>query len=110
MMRLIAFMDSGGLNRAFQAHPRRSVVTGSGLAAHPGVHAGIDQFRSEDRVEQQVIDPHTGILLPMLTKVIPESVNPLVREMRPDRIRPALGEQPLITLAGLWLQQGIIDP
>src|SRR6266478_5326954 len=90
-------------SRPFQTHPGRGMVAGSGLTAYPGVHAGINQLGTQSRIKQKMIDPKTRVLLPMLPKIIPESVHPLVGETGPHRIAPALRQQPLVTLL---LQEG----
>src|SRR5689334_16242726 len=86
------------------------MIASAGLAAHPSVHTGSNQLRFERKIQQKMIDPEPGVLFPMLAKVIPECVDPLVRETCAHGICPALGEQPLETLAGGRLQQGVFEP
>ncbi|MOA55226.1 hypothetical protein D3C78_1789820 [compost metagenome] len=51
-----------------------------------------------------MIDAQTGVGLPMLPKVIPKRIEPILGIQMPQRIGPALIEQALITLAALGLQ------
>src|SRR5262249_2755528 len=90
-------------SRLFHANPGWGVIAGAGLAAHPRIDTSIDQLGFEGSIEQKMINPQTGVSLPMLTEVIPESVNTLLRQTRPQGIRPTLSEEALITVAGLRL-------
>src|SRR5262249_15532876 len=91
----------------FQAYPSRSMIAGAWRTADPSVDARFDQLLLKGSIEQQMIDPQPGVLLPMLAKIIPERIDPLVREMRPQGISPALCEQASVTVAGFWLEQRV---
>jgi hypothetical protein len=55
-----------------------------------------------------VIDPKTGVGLPMLPKIIPKCINPFIAVDSTKRIGPALTQQPLETFAAFRLQQRIL--
>lgn len=92
------------------ANPRRRMVAGVRFIAYPGIHARLMQIRTQRRIEQQMVDPQPGIFLPMLTEIVPERVEPVLRVQMPQRIRPALIQQALITCATLRLQQRVLEP
>src|SRR5688572_17399694 len=90
-----------------QPHPGGGVVAGGGLAADPGIDTGVEEARGEFAVEQKVIDAHAGILFPVLAEIIPEGVDRFVGKLRADGVGPTLREEPLVTVAGFGLEEGV---
>ena len=86
------------------------MITGMLFTPYPCIYADVFQVRGEYRVEQQMVDAQPGILLPMLTEIIPKRVHPLFRVQVPQRVDPALGKQPLKALTAFWLEEGILEP
>src|SRR5688572_19928088 len=46
----------------------------------------------------------------MLAEIIPEGVDRFVRELRSDGIGPTLCQEPLVTVAGFGLEEGVVAP
>ena len=86
------------------------MVAGAALAADPFVDARFFEKRLCHGVEQNVIDAQAGVGLPVLSEVIPESVNLFVGELRADGIGPALREEALVAVAGFGLEQCVFAP
>src|SRR5690606_22974912 len=76
-----------------EPYPGRGMVACTRLAAYPGVDAGVDQSLGQGWIEQQMVDPQTGVAFPVLAKIVPERVDRLVRVPGAHRIEPALREQ-----------------
>ncbi|MNP85742.1 hypothetical protein D3C76_1856210 [compost metagenome] len=66
------------------------MVAGLGPVADPGIHPSGLEVRRELRVEQQVVDTQPGIARPVVAKIVPEGVDPLIRVQMTQRIGPAL--------------------
>jgi len=80
------------------------------FTSNPCIHAGVLQVGSKHRVQQKMVDAQTGIFLRVLTEIIPERVNPLLRMQVPHRVDPTLTQQPLETFAAFRLKEGILEP
>jgi AraC family transcriptional regulator, activator of mtrCDE len=63
--------------KLFEHDPRRCVIAGAFFAAHLAVDAGFDQPRGDDRAQQQMIQPQSGVARPAVSHVIPERVHRL---------------------------------
>src|SRR5690606_15185515 len=93
-----------------QFDPGRRMVAGVFLIANPAIHALLFYAGRQVLAEQQVNDAQAGILLPVLTEIVPEGVNALVRVSGAQGIGPALGKQALVALAAFRLQQRVLGP
>lgn len=84
------------------------MITGMRFAPHPGIHARVFKVRGEHRVQQEMVNAQAGILLPVLTEIIPERIHALLRVQVPHRVDPALGQESLVALAALRLKKRIL--
>lgn len=73
------------------------MVAGMFLIANPAIHARLFQAGRQALAEKQVIDAQAGILLPVLTEIVPEGVDALVRISGTQGIGPALTQQTLLS-------------
>ncbi|MCY1179295.1 hypothetical protein D9M73_196890 [compost metagenome] len=86
------------------------MVAGLGLVTHPRIDTRPLQIRRKLEVEQQMIDPQPGIAGPVVTEIVPEGVDTLVRVQMAYGIEPALIKQSLVTRSRLRLQQCVLQP
>ena len=91
-----------------QHDPRRSVVAGVVLAAHPSVYTAIHEALALCRREQKVIEPHALVGAPAVTLVIPERPKRPFRLQLPQGVRPALSDESSEGLAAPRLDQRVV--
>ena len=84
------------------------MVAGVLLTTHPTIDTGRLQARRKIGAEQQMVDAQPGILLPVLTEIVPEGIDRFVRNLGAQGIGPALSQQALIARAAFRLQQRIL--
>lgn len=90
--------------------PDRGMVAGPVGAADRAVDAGVGQAFGCKSVEQQVVDPQTGVARLGLPEIGPEGPGRIVREALAQGVGPALVEQALEGGAALGLEQGVGFP
>src|SRR5690606_36159704 len=86
--------EESGAARGAHGDPGRRMVTGFRLEPNPSVDAGVLQTFRERGVEEEVVDPEPSVALGVLAEVVPERVDHPLAGNLPQRIRPALRQQP----------------
>jgi hypothetical protein len=70
--------------------PDGRVIACPFAAPHLAIDLGGDQALRNGRAQQQMIDAQPGVAGKGVTEIPPESVDPVIRVQRPQRVGPAL--------------------
>jgi hypothetical protein len=90
--------------------PDGRVIARPFAGAHLAVDTGSDKAAGNGRAQQQMIDGQSSIAGESIPEIFPEGVDPLARVQRPQRVGPALLQEPAIGGAHFRPKQGVIDP
>ena len=86
------------------------MVAGLLPAAHLAVDLGVDQPLGQRRAQQEVIDAQAGIARIGIPEIVEEGVDRLVRMVGPQRVGPALLQQPKERRTDLGREQRVLGP